>query len=375
MMALPPLITNPLPGCNHQPIISALDTAPSISPELYDRHEQAAIADQSIPSLMAYRPVTFQAHGYPVHIASPRELQRYVDHNFEAELPGLFKPNAIFPPVGYINRFTHDENDLINAIRERVCFATRQYFGRGIRPIGNLLVQTGPFRMMHHLAHFHGRSRISVFEVGPGMGYLGALLAATGHEYRSMDVTQSLYIWQSLLLQALAGDDFVEQVGNDRDRVARVAHIPWWQYIDFLHDCPLRTDIVYSNSNLGEMSNLALRHVLHISREMLSNSEIGLFAYFSTGMTEQNSREVINASLDEFGFRQIMDHPFCAFIQKGRDGKRIQEAFAEGVPHYNPTGRGGALDANSVMALRRDEAPIDVALTAWRYGWRPPYVD
>ncbi len=62
-------------------------------------------------------------------------------------------------------------------MREQVSIATRQQFGRGIRPIGNLLVQTGPFRVMHHLAHTFAQPRLSVFEVGPGMGYLGAMLA------------------------------------------------------------------------------------------------------------------------------------------------------------------------------------------------------
>jgi hypothetical protein len=369
------LTTNPLPDHPNRPVLPERAARLPLTPEQYDRLEQAAVEEQPIPSLMAFRPLTFQAHGYPVHIASVRELQRYVDHNFEAELPALFQPGAIFPPVGYINRFTHDESDLLAAIRARVCATTRQHVGRAIRPIGNLLVQTGPFRAIHHLAHRFARPRLSVFEVGPGMGYLGAMLAVAGHGYVSYDVTQSLYLWQSLLLDALAGDEFVEMAALRDPPAARVAHMPWWHYCRLVHACPVRADIVYSNSNLGEMSNLALRYVLQISRDMLSDSEIGVFMYFTTGMTAQNSRAAIAAALEEFGFRQILAQPFHAYIHGKRDATRIAQAFAGGIPYYNPSGRGGALDANAVMALRRAEAPIDVPLAEWRFGWRPPYID
>lgn len=375
IVAAAELTTNPLPGNPRRPTEPERSARLPLTPDQYDRLEQTALEDQSIPALMAFRPATFQLHGYPAHISSMRELQRYVDHNFEPELPAFFQAGATFPPIGYVNRFTQDESDLLNAVREQVSIATRQQFGRGIRPIGNLLVQTGPFRVMHHLAHTFAQPRLSVFEVGPGMGYLGAMLASTGHQYMSYDVTQALYLWQSFLLDALAGDEFVELATAPGAEAARVAHMPWWQYSKLVHNCPVRADVVYSNSNLGEMTDLALRHVLQISRDMLAGSDIGLFVYFSTGMTAQNSRETIVATLGEFGFQRIMEHPFNAFVVGTRNAARIAGAFAGGIPFYNPSGRGGALAANAVMALKRDEAPLDVALAEWRFGWRPPYVD
>jgi len=372
------LTTNPLPGSHGRPSVSKRPPRLPLSPASYDDHEQRALEELPIPALMGFRPITFQMFGYPVAIRTERELLRFVDHNYERELPSLFVADAVFPPVGYVNRFTQDEKELLDAVRDRVAEATLQVLGRAIRPVGNLLVQTGPYRAMHHLAHLFGRPSLSVFEVGPGMGYLGGLLAATGHRYMSYDVTQSLYLWQSFLLDALAGDEFTELAALSpapAQAPSRVSHLAWWQYCDFARDTALRADVVYSNSNLGEMSNLSLRHVARTSRDMLSDSAIGAFVYFSTGNPVQNSRETIDATLGEFGFRQVLREPFNAFVLADRDATRIVEGFAGGIPYYNPSGRGGAFDANTVMALKRAEAPLDLPWTERSFGWRPPYVD
>jgi len=361
--------------------LSSLSSSPRLSVKHYGVAESRALADISIPAIMAFRSVTFQNAGWPVLVATDAELIRYVDHNFEAEVPSLFMPNAEFAPIGYRNAFTLDEQAVIAAIRDTVAALTEEAFGRRIRPISNLLVQIGPFRMIEQLARAFSR-QLAVFEVGPGAGYLGALLAYRGHRYLSYDVVQSLYLWQSWLLHAIAGKDFSELVGVEASQAeksalasGRVVHVPWWTYTKFLAGTSVRADIIYSNSNLSEMTNLALRHVLHISRHMLAESDIGLFCFFSKGMPSQTPHERLDSEFEIFGYHKVFESPFFAYTLKAEKGVQLEKAFANGIESYNPSGRSTLVDAKDVVPLLRAEAPLDVQITQWLHGWQPPFTD
>jgi hypothetical protein len=350
--------------------------------ERYDAAETRALAGLSIPHLMAFRPVAFESVGWPAKVRHDAELLRYVDHNFEAEVPSLYKPGAVFGPIGYRNEFSLDEQSLINAIRDRVAEFTENHFGRRVRPMTNLLVQSGPFRVMQQLASALGQNRLTVFEVGPGAGYLGAMLAQAGHRYLSYDVAQSLYLWQSRLLQAVADPDFIELVGMDTSATetpethqARVVHLPWWMYVRMLAGTSLRADVVYSNSNLSEMTNLALRHVLHISRYMLAESLPGLFCFFSKGMPSQTPHDQIEELFREYGYSKVFDTPFYAFTTRPSAVPWLKAVFNNGIRPYNPSGRKEMVDAATLVSVRRAEAPLDLELTMWRHGWLPPLLD
>jgi hypothetical protein len=358
----------------------ALSSSP-LTVEHYDNAEAEARLELSIPHFMAFRPVAFESVGWPTRISQEAELLRYVDHNFEAEVPGLYKSGAVFDPIGYRNLFSLDEQTLISEIRTRVADLTERSFGRRVRPMTNLLVQTGPFRAIQQLASALGRKQLTVFEVGPGAGYLGAMLAHAGHRYLSYDVAQSLYLWQSRLLQAVAGPDFVELAGLDDDaaeqalRVARVVHLPWWTYIKMLEATPVRADVIYSNSNLSEMTNVALRHVLHISRCMLADSPSGIFCFFSKGMPSQTPHDQIDGVFKQHGYYKVFDSPFEAFTIRPEAVSTLASAFKRGLQLYNPSGRKETVDAAAVVPVRRAEAPLDLDLTVRFHGWKPPIID
>jgi len=346
--------------------------------DVYDTSEHRGMIERSVPQLMAFRPVTFAQVGYPMRVSLEEELARYVDHNFEPEVPRLFDSGAEFPPIGYVNAFTPDEKKLLDSIRDAVAGMSLRRFGRAIRPISNLMVQMGPFRAIDHVARTSGMKQLTVFEVGPGLAYLGALLAQAGHRYLSYDVTQSLYLWQNRLLSEIAKSDFVEMVLDPNPQhllTGRVVHLPWWEFVKLLPGTAARADIVYSNSNLGEMSLLALKHVLHISRHMLADSQIGLFMFFSRGFCAQNSAKSIAAEFAQFGYHKVFDHPFVAYALHPERASVITKAFKKTLPHFNPSSSDVRLTANEAMALSRGEAPLDVQLTSWNYGWAPPFID
>jgi hypothetical protein len=349
--------------------------------ERYDSAEARAHVELSIPHLMAFRPVAFESVGWPTRISDERELLRYVDHNFEAEVPALYKPGAEFEPIGYRNAFTLDEQALIAAISDQVAEMTEHSFGRRTRPMTNLLVQTGPFRVMQQLATTLKRKQLNVFEVGPGAGYLGAMLAHAGHRYLSYDVVQSLYLWQSRLLQAMAGPDFVEVAGLDESEAeravleTRVVHLPWWTYVKMLDGTHVRADVIYSNSNLSEMTHVALRHVLLISRQMLVDSPNGVFCFFSKGMPSQTPHDQLDEVFRQHGFHKAFDTPFHAFTVWPDAIRPLNNLFKRGIQAYNPSGRKDVLDAAAVVPVRRAEAPLDLQLTMTFYDWTPPLLD
>lgn len=347
-----------------------------LDPNSYDAAEGRAKARMSIPALMAFQPATFGAVGYPTRVEETPELLRYIDHNFEAETANLFKPGAEFPPVGYRNAFCEDERQLIQRVRDKVATLTEARYGRRIRPISNILVQTGPLRAvegMRALADLEPADT-TVFEVGAGAGYLGALLAERGYRYQSYDVTQALYLWQSHLLAMCAGDDFREFVGDDDAPIgaARVGHFPWWRFSDMLGAPPFSADIVYSNSNLGEMSSLSLHFVLHISKQMLAQSPLGIFCFFSEGMQMQNSAQSIADNLKAYGFIEVFDSPFKAYAVTEEAAKRLRAAFKDGLAAYNPSGGPETLTARDLVPTAPEEYPLDIQITRWLHGWTPP---
>lgn len=346
----------------------------AISTADYNASEQAAMRHLSIPSLMAFQPASFQSVGWPTHVRDDEELARYADHNFEAEVPAMYHQDAEFAPVGFVNAFTPIEAELAANLRETVADFTARRFGRAVKPMTNLMVQFGPYRCMEALSKSYGR-KLDVFEPGPGAGFLGALLAQNGYTYASYDVTQSLYLWQSHLLDAATGGGFTELAHSDNlsnvDRTA-VLHLPWWMFALQLGTTPLRYDLVYSNSNLGEMTAVAFRQLILYSKLLLQDSEVGAFTFFSSGMTRYQTLETIDAGLKAEGFVPVMSEPFHCYQLQGRDPKPILDAFEGGIPHIGGSRADATLDANEVFRTPVSEAPVDMELTRWFHGWKAP---
>lgn len=350
----------------------------TLTPGLYELLETEGAAEIPVGFFMAFRPASYERSGFPTRVRTEHELIRYVDHNFEPEVGGLFQPGAVNPHACYVNAFSPEERDLVNAVRDKVAALTVRRFGRVIRPMSNLLVQTAPFRILTAIGEALGKPSLRVFEAGPGLGYLGALLAMQGHSYVSFDVTQSLYLWQHLLLSHVAGDDFLETAFLQRPAPLferRVTHLPWWHYTDMLLAPEPGFDVVYSNSNLCEMTPLALTQLLDVAPKLLAGSPVKLFVFMHGGDENQNLWTDVRREFDSRGYRKIRGLPFHAFASDDRDYTPLLDAFAGGVPHYNPGGSSERFDAAGLVAVRRAEAPVDVAFTCSKHGWNAPFLD
>ena len=146
----------------------------------------------------------------------------------------MFLKNGKHSIISYENAFTSEEKSKFRIIQDEVGNLSEKYYKRKIKPLSNLLVQQGPYRAISMLNEAYKKKdkNISIFEIGSGHGYLGGLLSLDGYRYYSYDVTQSLYLFQSHLLEKIAKNDFIEYVDKEgfSFEKSRVGHIPWWSF-------------------------------------------------------------------------------------------------------------------------------------------------
>ena len=71
---------------------------------------------------------------------------------------------------------------------------TGQYCDKPYAVHFNHLNAVGLFRVVQEIVGKYGKEKLSIFEVGPGCRYTGALLGTQGHGYMSYDFAQGYYI-------------------------------------------------------------------------------------------------------------------------------------------------------------------------------------
>jgi hypothetical protein len=272
----------------------ATEGAESLSIERYDALEREARTVASYPALRAFSPLTFSQVNFPARVVDEQELIRYADIMYEL-LPRRQTLET--------RQYGATEAKLINQLVGQIGDVTERHFKRRIRPLMCLFPPIPILRVIEWLAAQHNR-RLTVFEIGPGSGHLGAYLINCGHRYISADITQALYLWQYRLFSQIA--TFTEYAAMAR--IARLSHtqahhVPWW-HLARLHVEPLwlEADIVVCDASLGEMDSFAVPYVLKISRNILSSSEIGCFLFQNVGVENITTRVSIAAMLTSLGF-------------------------------------------------------------------------
>lgn len=341
----------------------------------YNEAERDARIGLSQQEIRAFAPLTFNTLGFPTYAHDEKELLQHVDWCLDPGNQKYFEDDIFIREVAVRTVFTEDEAKLINQACDQVVDMTGSRIGRALRPICNPLAKLGIFRVISALARVYEKKKLSVFEIGPGSGYTGAYLINQGHQYASMDNTQSLYLWQNRLWDHIAPGEFVDWA-DPRDpeyrKIARVTHVPWWEYLKFFMDCPIKADIIVSEANLGEMSREALRFVLKVSLKMMEDSDVKLFIFCDYGFQKQNDAGVITQEFKKAGYELFLNRNFFAFGLSSHRPKLSAAALEKSLPLYNPSKSDVLLKAEDFMRLPYDQRPLDLDFTLALEDWAPP---
>ena len=231
----------------------------------YERIEQAAMAQTPNRVIEAFQPVTFLQLGYPVRIRSEAELFKYIDVMQETRFENDYS--------NFIGGLTAKEFELVQKLTSLVCKFSEERFQRQAIARSSLVRM---INVLRHIQYLFGSAQPRVFEIGPGCGYLGAMLMLLGYPYAATDVTQAFYLYQNHLLDFISNGQAWEgaektispaMLGNIPPGSA--AHIPWWDFVQMRPESVPQFDIVTCNHALCEMHPDSLRFTLKIARALL----------------------------------------------------------------------------------------------------------
>jgi hypothetical protein len=243
----------------------------------YNRAEAAAEVELPNRLIQACRPELFATVGYPSRVADDRALFRYVDVMHELRFDNDF-------PV-FAGKLTDEEYELFQRITAAVASFTEERYGRRIIPKGALLRALPVFR---HIRMVQPDTSAAIVEIGPGSGYLTALLGLAGYSVIATDVAQAFYLWQSTLWHHLFGERFVDLAGDPRSFAEcptdAIVNVPWWKFTTIEPErVVLPIDIVTANHVLCEMHLDAFTYLTRLCQQWFKNHATGKLMFEGPG--------------------------------------------------------------------------------------------
>jgi hypothetical protein len=214
---------------------------PLFTPEAYDAAEREAMKRLPNRVIEASRAVAFQTVGYPTRVGAVEELWRFAD---------VMQEKRLRDTMEIIGGLTEREFELVSQITATVANLTEKLCHHRTVPGASLIRAIPVYRTIKLYCPNGG----SVFELGPGSGYVGALLVADNYKYCSSDVSQAFFLWQAHLLNAIRPEtaDF---------------QLPWWDWMTLASPPPV--DVFTANHMLNEMHAHALIYAIRVAKQML----------------------------------------------------------------------------------------------------------
>jgi hypothetical protein len=300
-------------GVNLMGQISALTV------ETYDSLEEKAISKLSNLVVQAFQPMVFQRYGYPFHIRSESELWKYIDVMHELRFEGDF--------VYFLEGITAYEFDLLKRLTEQICRFGESRFQKKAIARGTVLRS---LNVLRHIRYLFGSARPRVFEMGPGCGYLGALLMLEGYPYAATDVSQAFYLYQNHFWNFISNGNITDLVGKgDVQEVCSgiqpgsAIHLPWWEFVALHPESVPQFDVITCNAALGEMHHDSLGFSLKIARAFLNDSadETPKVFVFEGWGHPQNSHAKVTERFYKSGFVLAHNDPWITvFAPLGTKG-------------------------------------------------------
>jgi hypothetical protein len=282
----------------------------------YDEKEKTALENCSFHERGIFRPVTHIAGGDPTHINNIQELIYFIDTMHP--LDGLSTIND------KLKGLTQSEIDIFSNIAGKVYLLSKK-----LNPDlpsttkSCLLNQIYQRRMFHALCP---KAEV-VLEIGPGSGYLSLMLALDGKAILATDVTQALYLYQSLLfdhfeinIELLENDD-----SNIKPEKGKITHLPWWKYKEIQYNMDHKIDAIIINHAVAEMHPHALQSTLKAALCLGKP----VFFIENTGSTKLHSFHNAIKLFEKYGYQivPVKNHDIWIFKNKLKINKYLNADF------------------------------------------------
>ncbi len=313
--------------------------------ETYNLNEQDAVDRLPNRILEAAQPGTFNLRGYPTRASADSDVWRFVDAMHELGLKPDYEES--------LGGLTGAEFKLYQTVARAVSEFTEARFGRRIVPKGALIRAFFAYRTIRQLS---APSDTTVFEIGPGSGFLGALLALSGYRYAAHEIAQGFYMAQSTLWANLFPDTFVELASDPRTLVdfeelpaGTVLHVPWWKfYLVRPEEVSIRFDVATANHTLCEMQTTAFKYALRICRHSIGEpaARPKYFLVEGPGADDLRNYGQMCAEFDAAGYVTLYrEFPVDVFVPKDHS-----ERYAIGTPADSSTDPTGGHAAERLAA-------------------------
>jgi len=277
----------------------------------YDTAEAQAEQTTCYLAARAFRPLAFEAAGFPTRVKRESHLAHYCDimNEFVDRRVLLLEP-----------RYPEYTRSAVETITSAVLEISANRFQRRVHPFLSLLQPIPLACVIYALGKAHRIPALRVFEVGSGAGYLGALLALFGHHYCSMEPTQALFIWQDRLYRALFGTAFRQTAGQPAPASFddRIIAIPWWHFATAYRRPIPDGDIVVCDRAMGEMTRFALEYLAKYAAVTLARSPVGAFLFTHIGEPRLNSAPEVETVLERAGFVQAQMSPVHIYVLRNK---------------------------------------------------------
>jgi len=264
----------------------------------YNRAEADAICELPNRIVEAFQPVVFQQLGYPSRVSRESELWKYIDvmheGRFEADFSNLLE--GISPL----------EFSVLGRLTEQICRFSNSKFG--YKAIAKASVLRS-LNVLRHIKYLFGDARPTVLEIGPGCGYLGAMLLLESYPYVATDVAQAFYLYQNHFWNFITEGKVIELARDSGSKgglpapaPGEVVHVPWWRFASLRPGDAPPFAVVTCNHTFCEMHPACLGFTLSIARDFENGTQGPTFVFEGWGSGVKNSASSVAERFYRSGF-------------------------------------------------------------------------
>jgi hypothetical protein len=147
------------------------------------------------------------------------------------------------------------------------------------------------------IKHF---KKSSVFEIGPGTGYLGVMLKKNGFNYSCFEITQPHYVYQNFIFKKILGANApapILKVNEKKNLGIKSFHLPWWKALSIQKYLNItKPKIIIMNHCVNEMSREALNYLCGIFSKLENEFYIFIEGFGSQKLySRESSLNIFNS--------------------------------------------------------------------------------